>query len=409
MTTNTTITPELLDQLLANYSKPEDLTGENGLFKQLKKALIERALGAELTEHLGYEKGDPAGRGSGNSRNGTSSKTILTEDGEIEITVPRDRGGSFEPQLIAKGQTRFDGFDDKILSLYARGMTVREIQGHLAELYGAEVSPDLISRVTDAVLDEVREWQGRPLDAVYPIVFFDALRVKIRDEGLVKNKAVYVALAYNSDGEKDVLGLWIEQTEGAKFWLRVVNELKARGVNDILIAVVDGLKGFPEAITSVYPQTLVQTCIVHLIRNSLAFVSWKDRKAILPSIKAIYRAESADAAALRLAEFEAEWGKRYPAIGQIWRNAWEHVVPFFAFAQGIRKMIYTTNAVEALHRSLRKIIKTRGSFPTDEAALKLLYLALRNAGVHWRRPVEWTAAMGQFAIHFGARFPGTVR
>ena len=406
--TATTITPELLDQLLANYEKPEDLTGENGLFKQLKKGLIERALGAELTEHLGYEKGDPAGRGSGNSRNGTSSKTILTEDGEIEITVPRDRAGSFEPQLIAKGQTRFDGFDDKILSLYARGMTVREIQGHLAELYGAEVSPDLISRVTDAVLEEVREWQSRPLDAVYPIVFFDALRVKIRDEGLVKNKAVYVALAYNGDGEKDVLGLWIEQTEGAKFWLRVINELKARGVNDILIAVVDGLKGFPEAITSVYPQTLVQTCIVHLIRNSLAFVSWKDRKAILPSIKAIYRAESADAALLRLAEFEAEWGKRYPAIGQIWRNAWEHVVPFFAFAPGIRK-IYTTNAVEALHRSLRKIIKTRGSFPTDEAALKLLYLAIRNAGVHWRRPVEWTTAMGQFAIHFGARFSGTAR
>src|SRR6201982_1293750 len=407
--TATTITPELLDQLLANYEKPEDLIGENGLFKQLKKGLIERALGAELTEHLGYEKGDPAGRGSGNSRNGASSKTILTEDGEIEITVPRDRAGSFEPQLIAKGQTRFDGFDDKILSLYARGMTVREIQGHLAELYGAEVSPDLISRVTDAVLEEVREWQSRPLDAVYPIVFFDALRVKIRDEGLVKNKAVYVALAYNGDGEKDVLGLWIEQTEGAKFWLRVINELKARGVNDILIAVVDGLKGFPEAITSVYPQTLVQTCIVHLIRNSLAFVSWKDRKAILPSIKAIYRAESADAALLRLAEFEAEWGKRYPAIGQIWRNAWEHVVPFFAFAPGIRKMIYTTNAVEALHRSLRKIIKTRGSFPTDEAALKLLYLAIRNAGVHWRRPVEWTAAMGQFPIHFGARFPGTAR
>lgn len=388
MTTDSTITPELLDQLLSNYSKPEDLTGENGLFKQLKKALIERALGAELTAHLGYEKGDPGGRGTGNSRNGTSSKTLLTEDGEIEIGVPRDRAGSFEPQLIAKGQTRFDGFDDKILSLYARGMTVREIQGHLAELYGAEVSPDLISRVTDAVLEEVREWQSRPLDAVYPIVFFDAMRVKIRDEGLVKNKAVYVALAYNADGEKDVLGLWIEQTEGAKFWLRVVNELKARGVNDILIAVVDGLKGFSEAITSVYPQTLVQTCIVHLIRNSLAFVSWKDRKAILPSIKAIYRAESADAALNRLTEFEAEWGKRYPAIGQIWRNAWEHVVPFFAFAPGIRKMIYTTNAVEALHRSLRKIIKTRGSFPTDEAALKLLYLAIRNAGVHWRRPVE---------------------
>ena len=323
--------------------------------------------------------------------------------------MPRDRAGSFEPLLIAKGQTRFDGFDDKILSLYARGMTVREIQGHLAELYGAEVSPDLISRVTDAVLDEVREWQSRPLEAVYPVVFFDALRVKIRDEGLVKNKAVYVALALNADGEKDVLGLWIEQTEGAKFWLKVVNDLKARGVNDVLIAVVDGLKGFPEAITSVFPQTVVQTCIVHLIRNSLAFVSWKDRKAILPAIKAIYRAENADAALARLEEFEAEWGKRYPAIGATWRRAWDYVVPFFAFAPGIRKMIYTTNAVEALHRSLRKIIKTRGSFPNDDAALKLLYLAIKNAGLRWRRPVEWTAAMGQFAIQFGERFPGTTR
>jgi transposase-like protein len=403
MPTNTTITPELLDQLLANYEKPEDLTGADGLFKQLKKALIERALGAELTEHLGYERGDPAGRGKGNSRNGTSAKTILTEDGEVGIAVPRDRAGSFEPQLIAKGQTHFTGFDDKILSLYARGMTVREIQGHLAELYATDVSPDLISRVTDAVLDEVREWQNRPLDPVYPVVFFDALRVKIRDEGLVKNKAVYVALALNPDGEKDVLGLWIEQSEGAKFWLKV------RGVNDILIAVVDGLKGFPEAITSVYPQTIVQTCIVHLIRNSLAFVSWKDRKAILPAIKAIYRAENADMAMVRLEEFEAEWGKRYPAIGAAWRRAWEHVVPFFAFAPPIRKMIYTTNAVEALHRSLRKIIKTRGSFPNDDAALKLLYLAIKNAGLRWRRNVEWTAAMGQFAIAFGPRFPGSAR
>ena len=404
MTTDTTITPELLDQLLANYEKPKDLTGAEGLFKQLKKALIERALGAELSDHLGYEKGDPAGRGSGNSRNGTSAKTILTEDGEIDIAVPRDRAGSFEPLLIAKGQTRFDGFDDKILSLYARGMTVREIQGHLSELYGAEVSPDLISRVTDAVLDEVREWQTRPLDPVYPVVFFDALRVKIRDEGMVKNKAVYVALALNPDGEKEVLGLWIEQTEGAKFWLKVINDLKTRGVNDILIAVVDGLKGFPEAIASVYPQTVVQTCIVHLIRNSLAFVAWKDRKAILPAIKAIYRAENADMALVRLEEFEDEWGKRYPAIGQAWRRAWEHVVPFFAFAPGVRKMIYTTNAV-----SLRKIIKTRGSFPNDDAALKLLYLAIKNAGLRWRRGVEWTAAMGQFAIQFGSRFPGSAR
>ena len=409
MTTNTTITPELLDQLLANYEKPEDLTGDDGLFKQLKKALIERALGAELTEHLGYEKGDPAGRGSGNSRNGTSSKTVLTDDGEVAIAVPRDRAGSFEPRLIAKGQTRFDGFDDKILSLYARGMTVREIQGHLAELYGTEVSPDLISRVTDAVLDEVREWQNRPLDPVYPVVFFDALRVKIRDEGLVKNKAVYVALALNPDGEKDVLGLWIEQTEGAKFWLKVVNELKARGVNDILIAVVDGLKGFPEAIGTVFPLTMVQTCIIHLIRNSLAFVSWKDRKLIMPDLKAIYRAETAEAGAVELDNFEAEWGKRYPAIAQAWRRAWDYVVPLFAFPPAIRKMIYTTNAVESLHRSLRKIIKTRGSFPTDEAALKLLFLAIRNAGVKWRRRVEWTAAMGQFAILFGDRFEPSAR
>jgi putative transposase len=409
MTNDTTIAPELLDQLLSDYRKPEDLLGEEGLFKQLKKALIERALGAELTEHLGYEKGNPAGRGSGNNRNGVSPKTILTDDGEIEISVPRDRAGTFEPLLIPKGQTRFEGFDDKILSLYARGMTVREIQGHLTEIYGVEVSPDLISRVTDAVLDEVREWQSRPLDPVYPIVFFDALRVKIRDEGLVKSKAVYVALAYNANGEKEVLGLWIEQTEGAKFWLKVVNELKTRGVNDILIAVVDGLKGFPEAITTVFPQTLVQTCIVHLIRNSLAFVSWKDRKAIMPSLKAIYRAEAADIALTRLEEFEAEWGKRYPAIGPIWRRAWEHVVPFFGFAPSIRKMIYTTNCVEALNRSLRKIIKTRGSFPNDEAALKLLYLAIKNAGLRWRRGVEWTAAMGQFAIQFGDRFPGTAQ
>jgi len=409
MANETTIAPELLDQLLANYSKPEDLLGEDGLFKQLKKALIERALGAELTEHLGDEKGDPAGRGTGNNRNGFSTKTVLTDDGEVEISVPRDRAGTFEPQLIPKGQTRFDGFDEKILSLYARGMTVREIQGHLTELYGIDVSPDLISRVTDAVLDEVREWQNRPLDPVYPIVFFDALRVKIRDEGLVKNKAVYVALAFNADGEKEVLGLWIEQTEGAKFWLKVINELKARGVNDILIAVVDGLKGFPEAITTVFPQTIVQTCIVHLIRNSLAFVSWKDRRAIMPSLKAIYRAEAADIALTRLEEFEAEWGKRYPAIGQLWRRAWDHVVPFFAFAPGIRKMIYTTNCIEALNRSLRKIIKTRGSFPNDEAALKLLYLAIKNAGLRWRRGVEWTAAMGQFAIQFGDRFPGAAR
>ena len=398
------IKPELLDELLSGLSRPEDLLGDGGLFRQLKKALMERALGGELTHHLGYEKGDPAGHGSGNSRNGHSSKTVLSEEGEIDLAIPRDRAGTFEPQLIPKGVTRLDGFDDKIISLYARGLTVREIQGHLREIYGTEVSPDLISRVTDAVLEEVKEWQARPLDACYPIVFFDALRVKIRDEGLVRNKAVYVALALDAEGHKHVLGLWIEQTEGAKFWLKVMNDLKTRGVGDILIAVVDGLKGFPDAIGAAFPDTTVQTCIIHLIRNSLAFVSWKDRKQIMPDLKAIYRAESADAALDRLVEFEGKWDARYPAIGQSWRRAWQHVIPFFAFPPDIRKMIYTTNAVESLNRSLRKIIKTRGSFPNDEAAMKLLYLAIQNAGIHWRRPIEWTAAMGQFAILFGERF-----
>jgi putative transposase len=398
------IKPEILDELLAGVSSPDELMGDAGLFRQLKKALLERALGGELTHHLGYEKNDPAGRGSGNSRNGHSSKTVLTEDGELDLAIPRDRAGTFEPQLVPKGVTRLDGFDGKIISLYARGLTVREIQGHLKEIYGTEVSPDLISRVTDAVLEEVKEWQSRPLDACYPVVFFDALRVKIRDEGLVKNKAVYVALALDGEGHKHVLGLWIEQTEGAKFWLKVMNDLKTRGVADILIAAVDGLKGFPEAIGAVFPETVVQTCIVHLIRNSMAFVSWKDRKAIMPDLKAIYRAESAEAAQDRLSEFEARWGAKYPAVGQSWRRAWEHVIPLFAFPPDIRKMIYTTNAVESLNRSLRKIIKTRGSFPNDEAALKLLYLAIQNAGIHWRRPIEWTAAMGQFAVLFGDRF-----
>jgi len=400
----TTIKPELLDELLSGVTSPDDLMGDEGLFRQLKKALMERALGAELTHHLGYEKGDSGGRGSGNSRNGHSAKTVLTEDGEVGLAIPRDRAGRFEPRLVPKGVTRLDGFDGKIISLYARGLTVREIQGHLKELYGTEVSPDLISRVTDAVLEEVKEWQARPLDPCYPVVFFDALRVKIRDEGLVKNKAVYVALALDTDGHKHVLGLWIEQSEGAKFWLKVMNDLKARGVADILIAVVDGLKGFPEAIGAVFERTIVQTCIVHLIRSSLKFVTWKDRKQIMPDLKAIYRAENAEAASERLTEFEAMWGARYPAIGEAWRRAWEHVIPLFAFPPDIRKMIYTTNAVESLHRSLRKIIKTRGSFPNDEAAMKLLYLAIRNAGVHWRRPVEWTAAMSQFAILFGDRF-----
>ncbi len=417
----TEIRDELLDELLADYEVPEDLLGEGGLFKQLKKALLERALGAELSEHLGYEKGDPAGRGTGNSRNGHSGKTVITEDGPVDLTVPRDRNGTFEPQIVPKGVSRLDGFDDKIISLYARGMTVREIQGHLKELYGLSVSPDLISRVTDAVLEEAKGWQNRPLDPFYPVVFFDALRVKIRDDGLVRNKAIYVALALTTEGDKEVLGLWIEQAEGAKFWLKVMNELKTRGLQDILIAVVDGLKGFPEAIGAVFPETTVQTCIVHLIRNSMAlfvgltrphwghgpFSPWKDRKAMVPDLKAIYRAESAEAAQENLAAFEAAWGKRYPAIVPMWQRAWQQVIPFFAFAPEIRRMIYTTNSVEALHRSLRKTIKTRGSFPSDEAALKLLFLSIRHTGVRWNRAVAWTQAVAQFTIMFGDRLRGS--
>jgi putative transposase len=404
------IKSELLDELLSGVTTPDDLLGDGGVFRQLKKALMERALGAELTHHLGYEKGAaPTGRARGNSRNGHSAKTVLTDDGEIDLSIPRDRAGTFEPALVPKGVTRVEGFDARIISLYARGLSVREIQAHLKELYGTEVSPDLISRVTDAVLDEVKEWQNRPLEAIYPIVFFDALRVKVRDEGIVKSKAVYVALALDAEGQKHVLGLWIEQTEGAKFWLKVMNELKTRGLNDILIAVVDGLKGFPEAIGAVYPETMVQTCIVHLIRNSLAFVSWADRKAIMPDLKAIYGAANAGAALQRLDGFETKWGKRYPTIAPTWRRAWDYVIPLFAFPPAIRKMIYTTNAVESLNRSLRKIIKTRGSFPTDDAALKLLYLAIRNAGLRWRRPIEWTAAMNQFAILFGDRFVVSAR
>jgi len=404
------IKTELLDELLSGVKTPEDLLGDGGVFRQLKKALMERALGAELTHHLGYEKGAAsAGRARGNNRNGHSSKTVLTDDGAIDLSIPRDRAGTFEPVLVPKGVTRLDGFDARIISLYARGLSVREIQAHLKELYGTEVSPDLISRVTDAVLDEVKEWQNRPLEVLYPIVFFDALRVKVRDEGIVKSKAVYVALALDTEGQKHVLGLWIEQTEGAKFWLKVMNDLKTRGLNDILIAVVDGLKGFPEAIGAVYPQTMVQTCIVHLIRNSLAFVSWADRKAVVPDLKAIYGAANAEAALERLDAFEEKWGKRYPTIAPTWRRAWDYVTPLFAFPPAIRKMIYTTNAVESLNRSLRKVIKTRGSFPTDDAALKLLYLAIRNAGLRWHRPKEWTAAMNQFAILFGDRFVVSTR
>jgi len=403
------IKKEILDDLLKDCKNPEDLLGEEGVFKQLKKALLERALNAELDDHLGYEKGDRKGRNKKNSRNGHGSKLLIGEDGEMELSTPRDRDATFNPQIIKKGQKRFDGFDDKIISMYARGMSVREIRGHLEEIYGVEVSPDLISRVTDEVMDEVRQWQTRPLDGIYPIIIFDALRVKIRDEGVVRNKAVYLALGFTLEGHKEVLGLWIEQTEGAKFWLRVMNEIKNRGVNDVFIAVVDGLKGFPDAINAVFPETAVQTCIVHMIRNSLNFVGWKDRKAVATDLKTIYRAETADVAALRLDEFEEKWGDKFPPIALTWRRNWEHVIPFFAYPAEVRKIIYTTNAIESLNMSLRKIIKNRGHFPSDDAATKLLYLALRNTAKKWTMPPRtWKQALNQFAILFEDRFPSSI-
>jgi putative transposase len=364
--------------------------------------LAERALNAEMDHHLDGE----AAEGRSNSRNGYGRKTLLTETGKLPIAVPRDRLSTFEPQLIAKYRRRLPGFDDKIVSMYARGMTVREIEGHLAELYGIDVSPDLISAVTDAILDEIAEWQNRPLEAVYPLVFFDALRVKVRDEGTVRNKAVYLALGVRADGRKEILGLWIEQTEGAKFWLRVMTELKNRGVEDVLIAVVDGLKGFPDAITAVFPQAQVQTCIVHLIRNSLEFVSYKDRKAVAAALKEIYRAKDADAGAAALDAFaKGEWGLRYPAITMSWRRHWPAVIPFFAFPLDVRRIIYTTNAIEALNAKLRRAVRTRGHFPSDDAALKLLYLVLNLAEREWRMPPrEWGMARAQFAILFDDRF-----
>ena len=398
------IRPELLDELLSGYEKPADLLGEDGIFQQLRKRLLERALDAELTDHLGYQKHQRSGQRGANSRNGHSAKTVLTDTGSLTLAIPRDREGTFEPAIVPKGVTRLEGINGQIISLYARGLSVRDVQAHLRQIYQVEVSPDLISRVTDAVLEDVLAWRNRPLERIYPVVFLDALRVKIRHEGIVKNKAIYVALALTLTGEKEVLGLWVEQTEGARFWLGVLNELKTRGIEDILIAVVDGLKGFPEAIEAVFPQTMTQTCIVHLIRNSLEPVNWKDRKALMPELKAIYQAPTAQAAEVALAAFEAgSWAKRYPMIAPAWRRAWVYVVPFFAFPPAIRKMIYTTNAVESLNRTLRKVIKTRGSFPSDEAALKLLYLAIQHAGLRWKPAIAWPEAKLQFLILFEDR------
>ena len=392
-----------LDQVVTG---PMTAEGVEDVMRGIKKALIERALQAELSHHLGYAVGEEKPEANANQRNGTSGKTVLTDDGPLRIDIPRDRAGLFEPQLIGKHERRFTGFDDKIIAMYARGMSVREIQAFLVQMYNTEVSPDFISQVTDAVMDEVLQWQSRPLEAVYPVVFFDALRVKIREDAVVRNKAVFLALGVRADGSRDILGLWIEQTEGAKFWLKVFNDLKLRGCEDILIAVTDGLKGMAEALEAVYPRTTLQTCIVHLLRNSLSYAGYKERKGLAEALKPIYQAVSAEAAEAALEAFaEGEWGQRFPTITLSWQRAWEQVIPFFAFPPEVRRVIYTTNAIESLNARVRKIIKTRGHFPTDEAATKLIWLALRNITAEWKKPMtHWKAAMNQFAILYTDRF-----
>jgi putative transposase len=397
------IPKEIVDQLVTGPMSAAEL---NTVTMALKKALVERALGAELSHHLGYASGAERPDDASNHRNGASAKTVLTDDGPLRIEVPRDRQGSFEPLLIGKHERRFTGFDDKIIAMYARGMTMREIQGFLAEQYGTEVSPEFISAVTDAVMAEVTAWQSRPLEPMYPVVFFDALRVKIREDAVVRNKAIYLALGVLPDGTREILGLWIEGTEGAKFWMKVFNDLKTRGVADILIAVTDGLKGMPEALAAVFPATTLQTCIVHLIRNSLDYASWKERKALAQAIKPIYSAPSAESAAAELDAFEqGGWGRKFPTVVAAWRRAWDRVIPFFAFPPAVRRVIYTTNAIESINARLRKIIKSRGHFPSDEAATKLIWLALRNITADWGRAAHnWKEAMNQFAILYEERF-----
>lgn len=396
---------KLIDKLLADYKKPEDIIGEQGLLKQLTKALLERAMQAEMTEHLGYEKHDQAGNNSGNSRNGKTTKALKGDFGEVPLETPRDRNGTFEPKIVGKGQTRFTGFDDKIVSMYARGMSTREITGHLEEIYGVEVSPTLISSVTEAVMEEVKIWQGRPLDPIYPIVYLDALYVKIRDAGHIRNRAIYVAIGVNLKGNKEVLGLWTGEAEGAKFWLQVLTELKTRGVQDVLVCCVDGLTGFPEAIEAVFPEAWVQTCIVHQIRSSMRYVNYRDRKAVARDLRPIYTAPNADAALDELDRFDEQWGDRYPMIAAAWRKHWDHITPFLALPAELRKAVYTTNTIEALHRQIRKAIKTRGHFPDEQAATKLIYLAIERAEAKWRRNRTWTAPLAALKIHFGDRIP----
>jgi putative transposase len=391
-----------LDELLVGKSTAE-MVGPDGLLKQLTKALLERAMNAELTHHLGYGKHELEGRGSGNSRNGQSRKKVQGDFGAVEIGVPRDRNGTFEPKILPKHERRLAGFDDKILSLYARGLTTRDIQSHLEEMYGVDVSPTLISEVTDAVLEEVRTWQSRPLEAVYPILYLDALVVKMRHEGRVENRAVFVAMGVTLAGQKEVLGLWTSANEGAKFWLQILTELRNRGMQDVLIACVDGLKGFPEAIQTVYPKTQVQLCLVHLVRNSLQFVNWKERKLVAADLRQIYRSATAEEAEQHLTEFERQWDHKYATIGKIWRRHWAGVVPLFAFPEEIRRIIYTTNAVESLNMTLRKVIKTRASFPSEEAALKLLYLALKNVAQKWKPSPNWRTALNHFMLLWGER------
>jgi putative transposase len=400
------ISKEVLDELLKDYKGPDDITGPDGLIKQLTKALVERAMQAEMTEHLGYESGDKGEKKADNRRNGKSKKTLRSDQGPLEIEVPRDREGSFEPEIVPKHQREFKGFDDKILSMYARGMTTREIAGHLKDIYGIDVSPELISRVTDSVQAMLEEWRTRELEPMYPVVFLDALSVKIRDDGHVVKKSIYLALAITLEGRKELLGMWIDQHEGAKFWLGVLSELKNRGVKDILIAAVDGLSGFPDAIKTIYPQTQVQLCIVHMIRNSVRFVSFKDRKAVTAALRPIYTAANEEQALAALDAFAGEWDARYPMISRSWKTRWTEVAPFLSYPEEIRKVIYTTNAIESVNYSLRKVTNNRLSFPNSDAVMKLVFMALQNIAKKWTMPIrEWNRALGQLAILFGDRVP----